>query len=131
MKKLLFLFISILLLSLTFIAKGVHEVTFEKKTMELAQAYQLSESEEDIFHFDRYSFNYQAGADEGFTVPQGRRFGLNKSLKNYVFDRYHTSDGKNKPIKLTRTSDQRHFIKYLATRHSQGFYIYSLKELLL
>ena len=39
--------------------------------------------------------------------------------------------GKNIPIKLSLAKKEQHFIQYLTTRHSQGFYIYSLKVLLL
>lgn len=131
MKRLFFVYIPVFIFSLTLIVNGLRGYATEKETVLPTQTEQLSEAEDPIYISNHYSFYYQLGADEGITVPHGRRFGLNKPPKTNLYSHNNMYGGKNIPAKVSLAKNERHFIQYLTTRHSQGFYIYSLNELLL
>lgn len=131
MKRLFLLYIPVFLFSLVFIVNGLRETMMERENIMHDQEEQLSNPESAVNLYSHLGFFHQLGADEGITMPHGRRFGLNKPPKTNVYFRDITSELKNKPIKLAYTENTRHYIQYLTIRHSQGFYIYSLKELLL
>lgn len=131
MKTLFFVYIPIFIFSLSFIANGLKteknadEITLPTRTE------QLSESDEFTNCYAPLSPGLHLGADEGVVTPTGRRFGLNKAQKTNVYSHHNIYGGKNIPVKLSFARERRHFIQYLTTRHSQGFYIYSLQVLLL
>lgn len=131
MKRLFLLYIPIFLFSLVFIVNGLRETMMERENIMHDQEEQLSNPESGSNLHSHLGFFHQLGADEGITMPHGRRFGLNKPPKTNVYFRDITGELKNKPFKLAYTENTRHYIQYLTIRHSQGFYIYSLKELLL
>lgn len=131
MKRLFLLYIPIFLFSLFFIVTGLREAMTEGETTVYSPDEQLSILGNQINLHSHPGFFHQLGADEGITTTHGRRFGLNKTSKTNVYFRNHTSELRNKPPKLASLENTRHFIQYLTVRHSQGFYIYSLKELLL
>lgn len=131
MKRLFLLYIPVFLFSLVFIVNGLRDTMMERENIVHDQEEQLSNSESTAKLYSHLGFFHQLGADEGITIPHGRRFGLNKPPKTNVYFRDITDELKNKPFKLAYTENTRHYIQYLTIRHSQGFYIYSLKELLL
>lgn len=131
MKRLFLRYIPIFLFSLFMIVTGLREAMSEGKTIVHNQEEQLSIPGNQVNLHTYAGFLHQLGADEGITTAHGRRFGLNKTSKTNLYFRNHTSELKNKPLKLVSLENSKHFIQYLTIRHSQGFYIYSLKELLL
>ncbi len=131
MKKLFFVYISIFIFSLTLIINTLRAGSIEEKIALSTQTEQLSETDETVHFYRNHTLGIQSSADEGITVPHGRRFGLNKTPKTNAYSHHSMQGGKRIPIKLSFAKEERHFIQYLTTRHSQGFYIYSLKELLL
>lgn len=130
MKRLFFVYISIFIFSLLLVVNGLQAEGIENEIALPTRTEQLSESDEIAYRHDTLSRGFRLGSDEGIATSHGRRFGLNKTPKTNVYSRQARS-GKNIPIKLSFTKEERHFIQYLTTRHSQGFYIYSLKVLLL
>ena len=132
MKRLFFVYISIFIFSLILIVNGLQAEESKGEIALSTQTEQLSEPDEPVRHYAPLSLGLYLGSNEGIvTFPHGRRFGLNKTLKTNVYSPHNTQSGKNIPIKLSFTKEERHFIQYLTARHSQGFYIYSLKVLLL
>ena len=131
MKRLFFVYISIFIFSLLLIVNGLQTEGNEDEIALPTQTEQLSESDEIAHHYDTLSRGLHLGSDEGIATSHGRRFGFNKTPKTNVYSHHNMQSGKNIPIKLSLAKKERHFIQYLTTRHSQGFYIYSLKVLLL
>lgn len=125
------LYIPIFLFSLFFIVTELRESMSERKTIVYSPETQFSIPENHANLHPHPGFFLQLGTDEGITITHGRRFGVNKTSKPNVYFRNHTSELKNKPLKLASLENTKHFIQYLTIRHSQGFYIYSLKELLI
>ena len=131
MKRLFFVYISISIFSLLLIVNGLQAEENEEEITLPTQTEQLSEPDEMAHHYDTLLRGLRLGSDEGIASSHGRRFGLDKTPKTNVYSHHNMQSGKNIPIKLSFTKEDQHFIQYLTTRHSQGFYIYSLKVLLL
>ncbi len=131
MKRLFLLDIPIFLFSLVFIVNGLQKTMTERESIVYVQEEQLSIPETQANFHSHDGFFHHLLADEGITMPHGPRFGLNKPPKTNVYFRNTVNGLKNKPLKLAIAENTRHFMQYLTTRHSQGFYIYSLKELIL
>ena len=131
MKRLFFVYISIFIFSLLLIVNGLQTEENEDEIALPTQTEQLSESDEIAHCYDTLSRGLHLGSDEGIATSHGRRFGFKKTPKTNVYSHHNMQSGKNIPIKLSLAKKERHFIQYLTTRHSQGFYIYSLKVLLL
>ena len=131
MKTLFFVYIPIFIFSLSFIANGLKTEENEDEIALPTQTEQLSESDEIAHCYDTLLRGLHLGSDEGIATSHGRRFGFNKTPKTNVYSHHNIHGGKNIPVKLSFARERRHFIQYLTTRHSQGFYIYSLKVLLL
>lgn len=131
MNRLFCIYLPVFILTLILAVSGLQVTTSAPEPACLSFAEQLSEPEPAANIECCSGFLIHLGADEGLTTHHGRRFGLNKPSKSNVYFRNNERDGKERSFKLLFTGCEHLYTRFLTSRHAHGFYIYSLKELLL